>query len=266
MKTGRLSKDEQRQISRLIDSMTVEDIAEQLDRRVDAVEKFVKNVLREGLSGIEAAAYSLEDRAYWPQIKNQFDGEELELFKYHWTRIISQFKDDVLPTEELQIIDVIKLEILMSRSLSSQKKNIEELTIQEAMLALEREKDREDQDTDLLLGTQRQIAGLRAAQESLSKDLLAYQDKKARMLREIKGTREQRVKRLEDSKQSFVAWVASLMQDPDLMKNYGIEMEKMRLAMENEKIRLGKFHKYEDGQVDRPFLSADTVDKDLDDE
>jgi len=266
MKTGRLSKDEQRQISRLIDSMTVEDIAEQLDRRVDAIEKFVKNVLREGLSGIEAAQYSLEDRAYWPQIQDQFDGPELELFKYHWTRIISQFKDDVLPTEELQIIDVIKLEILMSRSLSSQKKNIEELTIQEAMLALEREKDREDQDTDLLLGTQRQIAGLRAAQESLSKDLLAYQDKKARMLREIKGTREQRVKRLEDSKQSFVAWVASLMQDPDLMKNYGIEMEKMRLAMENEKIRLGKFHKYEDGQVDRPFLSADTVDKDLDDE
>jgi len=82
------------------------------------------------------------------------------------------------------------------------------------------------------------------------------------MLREIKGTREQRVKRLEDSKQSFIAWVASLMQDPDLMKTYGIEMEKMRLAMENEKIRLGKFHKYEDGQVDRPFLSADTVTED----
>ena len=195
------------------------------------------------------------------EIKNQFTGEELELFKYHWTRIISQFKDDVLPTEELQILDVIKLEILMSRSLSSQKKNIEELTIQEALLALEREKDREDQDTDLLLGTQRQIAGLRAAQESLSKDLLAYQDKKARMLREIKGTREQRVKRLEDSKQSFIAWVASLMQDFDLGA-YGIEMEKMRLAMENEKIRLGKFHKYEDGQVDRPFLSADTVTED----
>jgi hypothetical protein len=266
MKTGRLSKEEQRQISRLIDSMTVEDIAKELDRRVEPVEKFVKNVLREGLSGIEAAAYSLEDRAYWPQIQNSFETEELELFKYHWTRIISQFRDDVLPTEELQIIDVIKLEILMSRSLANQKKNIEELNIQEAMLAIEREKDREDQDTDLLLAAQRQIAGLRAAQESLSKDLLAYQDKKARMLREIKGTREQRVKRLEESKQSFTAWVSTLMQDPDLMKKYGIEMEKMRLAMEKEKERLGKFHKYEDGTVDRPFLSADTVDKDDEDD
>lgn len=266
MKTGRLSNDEKRTIARLVDSMTVEAIAQQIDRAVETVEKYVKNVLKEGLSGIEAAGFELESRPYWIDIRRQFTQEELELFKYHWTKIISQFKDDVLPTEELQVIDVIKLEILMSRSLVSQKSNIGELNIQEAMLALEREKDREDRDQELMMGTQRIIASLRAAQESLSKDLLALQDKKARMLREIKGTREQRVKRLEDSKQSFTAWVASLMQDPDLMKSYGIEMEKMRLAMEKEKVRLGKFHKYEDGGVDRPFLTPDTVNKDENDE
>ena len=58
------------------------------------------------------------------------------------------------------------------------------------------------------------------------------------MLREMKGTREQRIKRLEDSKQSFTSWVASMMQDPELMKNYGIEMEKMKAAMKNESERL----------------------------
>ena len=33
----------------------------------------------------------------------------------------------------------------------------------------------------------------------------------------------------------------------------------MRLAMENERDRLSAFHKYEDGQVDQPFLTPDTV-------
>lgn len=49
------------------------------------------------------------------------------------------------------------------------------------------------------------------------------------------------------------------MQDPEIMKRYGIEMEKMRMAMEKEKERLGEYHKYEDGVVDQPFLTPDTV-------
>ena len=50
-----------------------------------------------------------------------------------------------------------------------------------------------------------------------------------------------------------------MMQDPDLMKRYGIEMEKMRAAMKQEESRLATFHKYEDGTVDQPFLTPDTV-------
>ena len=36
-------------------------------------------------------------------------------------------------------------------------------------------------------------------------------------------------------------------------------MEKMRLAMENEKKRLSEFHKYEDGEVDQPILTSETL-------
>ena len=39
----------------------------------------------------------------------------------------------------------------------------------------------------------------------------------------------------------------------------GLDMEKMRLATEAEKERLSEYIKYEDGQVDQPFLSSDTV-------
>jgi hypothetical protein len=43
------------------------------------------------------------------------------------------------------------------------------------------------------------------------------------------------------------------------MKKYGIEMEKMRLAMKKEGERLSAFHQYEDGTIDQPFLTPDTV-------
>jgi hypothetical protein len=259
MKKGRISKEEERIIGRLVNSATIEDIAKQLDRDTESVDSFVKRKFKVGLSPEDMAAYSLEDRPYWIELKAQFTYEELELFKYHWSRIISQFNDDVLPTEEFQVVDVIKLEILMNRCLKGNKENIEQINTYDKMIQDERSRDKDQQDMDYIINLERQVASLRASQESLNRDYRELQTKKATILREIKGTREQRIKRLEDSKQSFTSWVTSMMQDPELMKRYGIEMEKMRLAMKKEEERLSAFHKYEDGQVDQPFLTPDTV-------
>jgi hypothetical protein len=259
MKKGRISKEEERIIGRLVNSATVEDIAKQLDRDTESVDSFIKRKFKVGLTLEDMAAYSLEDRPYWIELKSQFTDEELELFKYHWSRIISQFNDDVLPTEEFQVVDVIKLEILMNRCLKGNKENIEQINTYDKIIKDERSRDKDQQDIDYIINLERQVASLRASQESLNRDYRELQTKKATILREIKGTREQRIKRLEDSKQSFTSWVTSMMQDPDLMKRYGIEMEKMRLAMKKEEERLSAFHKYEDGQVDQPFLTPDTI-------
>jgi len=259
MKKGRLSKEEIRFISASLDHMTIDDIAKKLSRDAESIDSFVKRKLKRGLSLEEEVAFELEDRPYWIELQSQFTEEELELFKYHWTRIIAQFKDDVFPTEELQVVDVIKLEILMNRCLKSNKDNITEMNIIDKFIKDERAVDKDQRDQDYIMNLERQAAALRASQESLNRDYRELQSKKASMLREMKGTREQRIKRLEDSKQSFVAWVAMLMQDPETLKKYGIEMEKMRLAMMKESERLSAYHKYEDGGVDQPFLTPDTV-------
>jgi len=259
MKKGRLSKEEMRFIAVSTDSMTVEDIAKRLDRDVESIDSFIKRKLKKGLSLEEEVAFELEDRPYWIELQSQFTEDELELFKYHWTRIIAQFKDDVFPTEELQVVDVIKLEILMNRCLKSNKDNINEMNIIDKFIKDERALDKDQRDQDYIMNLERQAAALRASQESLNRDYRELQSKKASMLREMKGTREQRIKRLEDSKQSFVSWVAMLMQDPETLKKYGIEMEKMKLAMQKESERLSAFHKYEDGGIDQPFLTPDTV-------
>ena len=258
-KGGRLSKEEKELIRTLVDSLSVQDIADQLNRSFDAINQYIKNDLKVGLTREEVAAYSLEDRPYWYELEAQFTEKELELFKYHWSKIISQFKDDVFPTEEIQVVDVIKLEILMNRCLRGNKENIEQISLYEHMIQDERSQDKDQQDMDYIINLERQVASLRASQESLNSDYRELQAKKGSMLKEMKGTREQRIKRLEDSKQSFTSWVAAMMQDPDRMKQYGIEMEKMRIAMNREKERLSQFHTYDDGVVDQPFLTPDTT-------
>tara|TARA_R110000751_G_scaffold78241_5_gene157809 strand:- start:2235 stop:3023 length:789 start_codon:yes stop_codon:yes gene_type:complete len=259
MKKGRFSKEEEAIIEKSIGTLSCEQIAEKLDRDPESVEKFIKRKFRVGISGEEQAAFELDDRPYFVEVKQQFSEEEVKLFRYHWARIISQFRDDVIPTEELQVVDLIKLELLMNRSLKQNKGNIEQISSLEGLIQLERARDVDQQDIDMVFNMERQAASLKASQESLNKDYRELQTKKNSMLKDMKATREQRVKRLEDSKQSLVGWIAYLMGNPDITRQYGIEMEKMKLAMEKEKVRLGAYHKYQDGQIDQPFLNSDTM-------
>ena len=62
MRKGRISKEEERTIAKLLDSLTPEDIAVKLDRDIESVIDFIKRKFRVGVTKEEAAAFSLEDR------------------------------------------------------------------------------------------------------------------------------------------------------------------------------------------------------------
>ena len=225
MKKGRISKDEENLIKENI-HLGLDRIATELDRDPDSVLGFIKKKVAQGVfdtplwlsdefSSEEQAHFDLQFRPYWIELQQQFTEEELKLFQYHWARIISQFKDDVIPTEELQVVDLIKLELLMNRSLKHNKDNIEQIAALEALILAERQVDPDQQDRDVLFNMERQVASLKASQESLNKDYRELQTKKNSMLKEMKATREQRVKRLEDSKTSFSGWMAYLVANPE---------------------------------------------------
>lgn len=259
MKKGRISKEEEAWIQQNVGQLTSLQMAEYLDRDPESIEQFIKRKFKIGITNEEQAAFELEDRPYWRELQLQFTESELELFKYHWARIISQFKDDVIPTEELQVVDLIKLELLMNRCLKQNKDNIEQIAAFEALADEARSVDPDQQDKEAIFNLDRQVASLRASQESLNRDYRELQAKKSLMLKEMKATREQRVKRLEDSKHNFTMWMTQLISNPELTRQWGIEMEKMRLAMMKERDRLAAYHKYDDGQVDQPFLTPETI-------
>lgn len=268
MKKGRITKQESKYILENIEK-DYKIVANELSRDPKSLLSFIKKKVSSGdfpepswLTGNieeEKAKYHLKARPYYNELKDQFTADELKLFEYHWTKIIAQFGEDVIATEEIQVVDLIKLELLMNRSLKSNKANVEQITALEALIAEERAVDPDQQRGDEIFNMERQVASLRAAQESLNRDYRDLQDKKNKMLKDMKGTREQRIKRFEDKKTSFSGWMAYLAANPEVTQQYGYDLAKMTLAMEAEKERLSQWHKFQDGEVDQPFLTPETV-------
>ena len=261
MKKGRFSKEEMEFIEANAEVLSPESIAQKLDRDPESIHDWIKkNVGFSKKQKKEAAvANELKEKPYYKELSTQFSSEELELFEFHFKKMWSQFKDDVFHTEEMQIIDTIKLEILMNRILKSQRDNQQEIILAERLVRDEKARDKDQRDMDLVINLERQVAIMRASQETLSKDYKDLQARKATMLKDLKGTREQRVKAIEDSKLTFASLVKKIATDPQFRNKIGVDMEKMRLAMENEKERLSEYMQYNDGQVDQPFLTPETA-------
>jgi hypothetical protein len=262
MKTGRLSKDEWAFIEFNSDKMSAAQIAKELDRAIEPVQKHLEKLgkgkdLRKNLQ--TQAEYDLKKRPYWRELQAQFSESELEILLYHWKEIVSQFRKDILATEELQIIDVVKLEVLMNRALREQQYSMNKIAEFDEMIEFEKRKAAEDQDREFIFGLERQIATLRAAKESLSREYKDLQTKKSAMYRDLKATREQRIAKLEDNKETFSGLVQKLVRDPDFVEEQNLYMEKMRLAVMKEQERLSDYHEYEDGTVDQPFLTPETI-------
>ena len=262
MKTGRLSKDEWAFIEFNSDKMSAAQIAKELDRAIEPIQKHLQKLgkgkdLRKNLQ--TQAEYDLKKRPYWRELQAQFSESELEILLYHWKEIVSQFRKDILATEELQIIDVVKLEVLMNRALREQQYSMNKIAEFDEMIEFEKRKAAEDQDREFIFGLERQIATLRAAKESLSREYKDLQTKKSAMYRDLKATREQRIAKLEDNKETFSGLVQKLVRDPDFVEEQNLYMEKMRLAVMKEQERLSDYHEYEDGTVDQPFLTPETI-------
>lgn len=265
MKKGRFSVSEMAFIKKAVDNMTVDEISKELDRDPISVHAWIESNVGFSTSQKKEVEVhqELKGKPYYRELTKQFSDEELEMFEFHFKKMWAQFKDDVFHTEEMQIIDTIKLEILMNRILKGQQDTIDKIVEVERILQREKDMDRSMQDRDAIINLERQIAVLRSSQETLSRDYKDLQTRKATMLKDLKGTREQRIKAIEDSKETFVSLITKLTVNPEFRNTVGIEMEKMRLAAEAERVRLSQVITYEDKSADRPLLDHLSVMGDL---
>jgi len=264
-KTGRLSKEEWDYIANNAKVLTAEEIANQLNRDIAPITLHIKKL---GFSPDKRSAYevqaeyNLKDKPQWRELKLQFTEKELDLLLFHWKAVIAQFRKDVLPTEEMQILDMVKLEVLMNRALSEQYETLVLIKKYNEMIEAEEDKEIEDRDQALLMTLRRDVASLRAAKQALDASYKELGKSKNDMFKNLKATREQRIQKLEGSKTTMAAMIAGLLSDPEFFEETGLYMERMRIAMEEERKRLGDYHKYDDNTLDKPLLNCDTVGED----
>lgn len=265
MKTGRLGKEEQQYIADNVKHMSYIAIARYLDRSSDAVKNYIETKLgmqtqltSEANPNIPSKS-NLRDRQFWKGLEQQFTSSELDCFEEEWDNIQAQFKNDVLATEESQIIDVIKLSILMHRNLRNQKDAL--TTADELSESLKDSDEGPDFNKSFVI---EQIAIQRAAQSSLTREYKDLQDQKNKLLSALKGTRADRIKKIDSARESFIAWMDEIVGNPEKRRELGIWMEKQRLAAIDEEVRLSAWHKYMGGdhELDKPLLSCDTVGED----
>lgn len=231
-----------------------------LRRNRDSVQKYVDEHFGSIFKATaKSAEHNLQVLPIWKELEKQFSKEELQYFLHQWGRIVSQFNDDVYPTEEMQVIDTIKLEILMNRCLTQQQKVATDIATFEQMLEDERAKPIEQRDRDVIFNLDRILSGLRASQNSLNDQHQSLLKHKNDILKSMKATRDARVKDLEMSREKWSDTMRSIMTNRDLRDKLGKDMEKMRLAMEVELEKLGEYHTYINGEVDQPILTPENV-------
>ena len=257
-KRGRMSLEEIEFLDQYLDSKTDKELAERIDRTVEFVRNYRKTKPLKNVSDDDAEiSLILHNLYFWEEIKQQLLSDELRGFEARWVALHHQFQD-VLPTDQMQIKDLITLEILINRVLTEKQKVIK--TIDRLEKQLKREEDRtiEFQDVNLMLNIETQLNAAMASQNARTTEHMKLQEKKDGKFKDLKATRDQRFKQLEDSRKSFFDLI-KILDEREAREREGRHMEIMKLAGEKAMEDLSEYTEYEDGTVDQPFLNYETI-------
>lgn len=264
-KRGQLSLEEQKFIKDNFHSLSIQNIAESLNRSVAPIEKFIKknNILNsDDEEEHNTLMAKLHAKSFWQEIVRQFDEEsgELEYFENTWINLVKQFREDVLPAEELQIKQFITIDILINRSMKERKRHITETEKLQRTVDKEYELPEAERDIARLTNLETQLSFARNSIASYTNEYTKLLNEQQKISKDLKATREQRIKRIEDGKSSWVGLIR-MLEDEEIREREGREMQIISMATNKAKESLAELHQYQDDGVDPPFLIPENLEK-----
>ena len=193
-------------------------------------------------------------------IQRQFDETtgELEYFESTWIGLVKQFREDVLPAEELQIKQFITIDILINRSMKERKRHIQETERLQRDVEREYELPEDARDIAKLANLETQLSFARNSIANYTNEYTKLLNEQQKISKDLKATREQRIKRIEDGKSSWVGLIR-MLEDEEIREKEGREMEIMNMATQKTKKELRELFTYADDNVDNPLLNCDTM-------
>lgn len=263
-KRGQLGLDEEKFIRDNFNSLSLDDIANHLNRSLAPIQRYIEENRLAGdpadQNDEKILRLKLRSKNFWTEIKRQFDEDsgELEYFESLWINLIKQFREDVLPAEELQIKQFITIDILINRSMKERKRHITETEKLQKEVDKEYAKSDAERDIPKLANLETQLSFARNSIANYTNEYTKLLNEQQKISKDLKATREQRIKRVEDGKSSWVGLIR-MLEDEEIRERQGREMEIINLATEKVKSKLYDYHNYADNTIDSPFLTPESI-------
>jgi hypothetical protein len=262
-KRGQLSLDEEKFIRNNIETLSITQIANSLNRNEAPINRYIDEnqlyAMQENAEN-DTLRRKLHSKSFWYEIERQFDKDsgELEYFENTWIGLIKQFREDVLPAEELQIKQFITIDILINRSMKERKRHISETEKLQRLVDAEYDKSEDQRDIPRLANLETQLSFARNSISSYTNEYTKLLNEQQKISKDLKATREQRIKRIEDGKSSWVGLIR-MLEDEEIREKEGKEMEILNMATQKSKNELYGYHNYADNRVDIPILNEHSV-------
>lgn len=264
-KMGPISIEDRKFILANMNTMSVDEMGKILNRHPALVKKVIKtqeSLLPEAESN--SVRIHLKRSLHWKHLKEEFIETELNKIEDQYIKFVQQFREDVTATEEVQILNLIKLEILMDRNLKGKMKISGTIARYESMIesllgpvdgnfaALS------ENDRNIIMDLENKKQAALSVESSRTNELVILYKEHNVLMERVMGSRDQRITEVLNTKVSFMGMVKELLERDKQEKDSRL-IELSKKSVEKEFKRLAAPHSYEDNVVDNPILCSDTI-------
>jgi len=245
--------------------MEVAKIAAKLRRSEDFIRKLIAQVptvqQTEDQSDWVARLHS---SSFWVGVKKCLMGSEVAYFEKEWARYSDQFSSstELLATDDLMIRDLVLSDIFQMRANADKTNAMRLISELQKAIHTEGQVDLATRDQLAIVNWTTQVNSLSPAMLAYAKQSMDYQRQKDAKLRDLKGSRDQRFKQIEEINRN----IFELLKDLDTRKRRIVEgrmAAKMALSAQLIRDDWNQVMEYEDGTVDKPFLTPEGELKDV---
>lgn len=274
-RTGALTDEEKSKIEALVRFEGYTDIALKLNRSPSTIRKYCQ---RNGITKDKVSVQKRVDEKarrspHFEELSNILTEREMDLAVKIYTELMKQFGGDILPSEEIQVIDFCIVSALLNRALAREKQLvslIDDQTKLRAKLEKDRAKITEDDDDEAMDDWYEKveqvdirIASLSDELKEVKKNQLSFLERKDRNTRALNMAREQRADEISKMNENWADFILYVKKNPDFRKKIGYDMEKMRIGIKEEFIRLSELHEFADGELDYPILNSEVIEAEM---
>ncbi len=216
-KLGTLSNEERKFILDNMDNLEIDVIAKQLNRSPLVIEKVIRGQMALPISENNTTRWHLRKSLHWKHLKDAFTERELNTIEDQYVKYVEQFKGDIIATEEVQILNLIKVEILMERNLTGKMligENIKRYKqMVESLLTRFNHNfaDMEEADRATIMELEDKISACLQAEASRTTEYVDLLKQHNALTEKVMGSRDQRVREILSTKVSFTGLVKQLM-------------------------------------------------------